>query len=70
MLEKLCFCQQKIIQADDIKRLDSRSNTKEPQKELTESETVIHSINTAQNEQTNISDNEKHENDPSQNTPE
>ena len=68
MLEKLCFCQQKIIQTNDIKCLDSRTNNKEPQKELTESEPVILSVNTAKNEQTDISDNKKHENDPSHNT--
>ena len=66
MLKEMGFCQQKIIQADDVKYLDNSSDDEEPQKELQKCEILFLSIHTADDEQTDISNKKQDQDDPAE----
>ena len=66
MLKEMCFCQQKIIQADNVKCLDDSSDDEEPQKELQKCEILFLSIHTADDEQTDISDKKQDQDAPAE----
>lgn len=50
--KEIRFGQQQVIESDNIKCLCAECNNKKPQEMLTESEAVLYSVNTAENEYT------------------
>ena len=65
MLKKMRFRKQKVIQADDIKRLDHSTDRKETHKDLKKGETVFLPVYTADDEQADLSREQQDQDAPS-----
>ena len=68
VLKKMCLRQQKEIQTDDIKSLYDSPDDKKPHEKLLKSKSMLSAIHTADDEQTDVANNEQDQNDPPENT--
>ena len=60
----MSFCQQNIIETDDVKNFDDPPDHKETQKKLSKGDSVIFSVNTACNKDSDISGDKEDQDDP------